>query len=311
MKHQSKYHQPVMLKEAVGGLNICENGVYVDVTFGGGGHARAILEQLKDGHLFAFDQDESARSQLPSDSRITFIHHNFKFLKRFLRYYDVIPVQGILADLGVASFQLDTAEKGFSVKEEGPLDMRMDSDLEVTAADIVNHYEKEGLVKVFSQYGEVRNSKTLARRIIAAREEAPIRTIRRFKKVIDPVVPKKYINRYRAQVFQALRIEVNDELNNLKKFLKQSAQVLEKEGRLVVISYHSLEDRLVKRFTRKGKFENTPSIMSPKRESIADTPPLAPINKKPITPTEKEVKQNRRARSAKLRIAQKVTDDKK
>ena len=298
----TSYHQPVLLQESIDGLNIRENGIYVDATFGGGGHARSILKHLgAKGHLFGFDQDEDVLKNLPEDNRLTFVQHNFRYLKRFLRLHDVKQVDGILADLGVSSHQLDQAERGFSYRFEADLDMRMNQQAELTAQQILNHYSADQLQSMFSQYGEVRNSKTLAMAIVARRKIKPITSSNEFLNLINDLIRGNRA-RYLAQVFQAIRIEVNDEINVLKDFLKQALEVLKPEGRLVVISYHSLEDRLVKNFFRSGNF---------KGEMIKDfygniQRPFKLITRKAVAASTEELKTNPRSRSAKLRIAEKI-----
>ena len=291
-----------MLHESIDALEIKKDGVYVDVTFGGGGHAQAILEKLGDkGKLFAFDQDEDAIKNIIKDKRLTLIRHNYRYLKNFLRYYNALPVDGILADLGISSYQINEAERGFSLRFNASLDMRMNRESLLTAADVVNTYSENELVKIFSSYGEVFNAKTLARKITSSRKEKKIKDINQFREAINDCVDKQNENQYYAKVFQALRIEVNDELESLKSMLAQSAQVLSSKGRLVVISYHSLEDRLVKNIISKGKFEG--EIEKDLFGNASDSP-FSAVNKKPIEATEEETKRNPRARSAKLRIAQ-------
>ncbi len=295
------YHTPVLLNECIDGLNIQPNGVYVDCTFGGGGHSLAILQQLNEkGKLIVFDQDEDARKNLPNDERVVFIPQNFRHLQRFLRLHKIIKVNGILADIGVSSHQFDEVGRGFSIRFDAALDMRMDQRQTITAADILKNFPEQQLHKMFEQYGEVTNAKTLAKTIVLQRSLSPIRTINEFKTAVHTVVkgnPQKYF----AQVFQALRIEVNDELGALKELLQQTITVLIQGGRVAIITFHSLEDRLVKNFFRDGTFENT---------AIDDVyghrfhNPFKVITKKPITATEKELKENTRSRSAKLRVAE-------
>ncbi|SRR5579871_139192 len=297
------YHVPVMLKEVLDGLNIDPSGIYVDCTFGGGGHSSGILQRLNEsGRLFAFDQDAQAKQNLPNDNRVIFVPQNFRHLQRFLRLYKVTAVNGILADLGVSSHQFDEAERGFSLRFDGPLDMRMNKEQSLTAAEIVNHYDEARLHKLFERYGEVTNAKTLAKKIVEERKKQALTTIRNFKNVLSSVV-KGNPNKYFAQVFQSLRIEVNDELGALKEMLQQSPALLKSGGRIAVITFHSLEDRIVKNFYKKGITEPIEDI-NPFGQSI--TPPLQVVTKKPIVPTEKEIKQNPRSRSAKLRIAEKL-----
>ena len=300
---EQSYHTPVLLKEAVDGLKIVADGVYVDCTFGGGGHSKAILEKLgEDGKLIAFDQDEDARRNIPKDPRIIFVPHNFRHLQRFLKLHNINAVDGILADLGVSSHQFDEAERGFSTRHDAPLDMRMDRRQSLTAADVITNYSEQQLHKIFEQYGEVTNSKTLAKTIVELRNSQSLKSIDAFKQALRGVV-KGNPNRYFAQVFQALRIEVNDELGALKEMLQQIPPLLKPGCRATIITFHSLEDRLVKNFFRRGTFEETeenPFIM---QEKVNE---LKVITKKPIEASEEEMKQNPRARSAKLRVVEKV-----
>jgi len=295
------YHTPVLLNECIDGLNIQPAGIYVDCTFGGGGHSRAILQQLNEnGKLFVFDQDEDARKNLPDDERVVFIPQNFRHLQRFLRLHKVWKVEGILADLGVSSHQFDEAGRGFSIRFDAALDMRMDQRQKITAANILKDFSELQLHKMFEQYGEVTNAKTLAKTILSQRSLAPIRTINEFKTALQSVVkgnPQKYF----AQVFQALRIVVNDELGALKELLEQTKAVLQPGGRVAIITFHSLEDRIVKNFFRDGTFEDTAidDVYGHRFEN-----PFKVINKKPVTATDKELKENTRSRSAKLRVAE-------
>jgi 16S rRNA (cytosine1402-N4)-methyltransferase len=298
---QKGYHVPVLLEEVIAGLAIKPEGVYVDCTFGGGGHSRAILSKLgPDGKLIAFDQDEDARQNLPDDSRVLFVPHNFRHLKRFLQLHGFPKVDGILADLGVSSHQFDTAERGFSTRFDADLDMRMDRRQERTAFHILNTYGEAELHKLFEQYGEVTNARTLARTIAEARKVGPIQTIAGFKTAVHAIVkgnPAKYF----AQVFQALRIEVNDELGALEDLLPQLPQVLNSGGRVAIITFHSLEDRLVKVFFRDGGFNLEEDRVFGGKKGISE---LVPVTKKPVTATAEEQKRNSRSRSAKLRIAE-------
>jgi len=297
------YHTTVLLHEAVDGLAIKKNGVYVDATFGGGGHSRLILEQLgPEGRLIAFDQDADAWVNKPDDARLIPVTENFKYLRRFLRLYGHKEVDGILADLGVSSFQFDTAERGFSIRYEGPLDMRMDKRSELTAAKVLQTYSEQQLHLLFEQYGEVRNSKQLAKHIVASRRGTNVQTIDALKALLGPVM-RGNPNRYLAQVFQALRIEVNDELGALKEFLEQAAMSLRPGGRLSIISFHSLEDRIVKQYIKRGRWDEPGEYEEPVK------PLLRPVNPKPIEPTEEELKNNPRSRSAKLRIGERVGGD--
>ena len=298
------YHIPVMVREVVEGLNIKPHGIYVDCTFGGGGHSRAILQQLaSDGKLFAFDQDADARTQIPRDDRLIFVPHNFRHLKRMLRMHKTNQVDGILADLGVSSHQFDEASRGFSTRFHGNLDMRMDTRQALTAAQIVNSYREPELQKIFEQYGEVTNAKTLAKTIIQARGRAPIKTADNFRQAVQQVV-KGNPNRYFAQVFQALRIEVNDELGALKEMLQETPSLLRPGGRIVIISFHSLEDRIVKNFFRKNSFAEDDHSNPFGKETVAKT--LQVITKKPIVPGDAEIRINSRARSALMRIAERT-----
>ena len=295
------YHTTVLLQEAVDGLAIKEDGVYVDATFGGGGHSRAILEKLgPGGKLIAFDQDADAWRNKPEDDRLIPVTENFKYLRRFLRLHGHSEIDGILADLGVSSFQFDTAERGFSIRFDGPLDMRMDKRGELTAAGILKTYSEQQLHTLFEQYGEVRNSKELAKHIVAQRKGRTVQTIGALKALLEPVI-RGNPNKYLAQVFQALRIEVNDELGALKEFLQQAAISLKPGGRLCIISFHSLEDRIVKHFIKRGRWDEAGEY----EDRIV--PLLKPVTPKPIEPGEAELKRNPRARSARLRIGERVT----
>jgi 16S rRNA (cytosine1402-N4)-methyltransferase len=302
------YHTPVLLQECIEGLHIRPDGVYVDCTFGGGGHSLAILKHLNEnGRLIVFDQDEDAKKNLPAgqsglpvDERVIFIPQNFRHLQRFLRLHKTAKVNGILADLGVSSHQFDEADRGFSTRFDAALDMRMDQRQTNTAADILKNFTEVQLHKMFEQYGEVTNAKTLAKTIVSQRSLAPIRTVNQFKTAVHAVVkgnPQKYF----AQVFQALRIEVNDELGALKELLKQTVSVLQPGGRIAIITFHSLEDRIVKNFFRDGTFED-PAIDDVYGHRFEN--PFKVITKKPVTATEKELKKNTRSRSAKLRVAE-------
>jgi 16S rRNA (cytosine1402-N4)-methyltransferase len=299
----SSYHIPVMLQEAIDGLNIRPGGVYVDCTFGGGGHSGAILEKLgPEGKLFSFDQDEDARKNLPDDRRITFIPHNFRHLQRFLRLHQADNIDGIMADLGVSSHQFDEAQRGFSTRFDANMDMRMDQRQTLTAYDIVATYPEQKLHKLFEQYGEVTNAKTLAKAIVNIRSSVSLKTTDAFKNALREVI-KGNPNKYFAQVFQALRIEVNDELGALKEMLQQIPKLLSPGGRIVMITFHSLEDRLVKNFFRRGSFDEPEETPFANDETVNE---LKAITKKPILPSDKEMKQNPRARSAKMRIAEKI-----
>lgn len=297
------YHIPVLLKESIEGLNIDPQGIYIDVTFGGGGHSRQILKKLTSGKLIAFDKDPDTNPLLISDPRFTFIRHDFKFLKNYLGHLDAMPVNGILADLGVSSHQFDTRERGFSYRYDADLDMRMDPDIEISAQDIVNTSSEEELHRIFGMYGEIKNAKTLAARVVKARSEAFIKTTANLVDIINSCVMrgddrKKYI----GQVFQALRISVNDELTSLKKLMESASEVLAKGGRLVVITYHSLEDRIVKNFIKAGNFTGKTETDIYGNLHV----PFKQVNRKPYEPSDREVEENIRSRSAKLRIAEKL-----
>ena len=294
------YHNPVLLSECMEGLNIKPDGVYADVTFGGGGHSRAIMERLDTGHLYAFDQDEDAQANVIDDERFTFIPQNFSYFKNFIQLYHQRKIDGILADLGVSSHQFDTPEKGFSTRFEGQLDMRMSKQNPLDAATVVNTYGQDDLTRILNLYGEVQNARMVASDIVMARESAPIETTTQLKEAVQGRLPRGHENKVLAQIFQALRIEVNHEMEALTAFLSQCADVLNPGGRLVVLSYHSLEDRLVKNFTRTGNAEGI-------EEKDFFGNPLTPyiiINRKPIVPSDEEIAANSRARSAKLRIAE-------
>lgn len=296
-----EYHNPVLLKETVDGLNIQPDGIYVDVTFGGGGHSKEILSRLgANGKLFAFDQDEDAWANALPDEKFTLIQENFRYIKRFLRFHGVKQVDGILADLGVSSHQFDVPERGFSTRFDADLDMRMSKRNELDASKVINEYDEANLKRVFLDYGELKAAPALARTIIEARERATIKTTDELKIVLNKYLPEQFKNKILAQIYQAVRIEVNQEMEVLKEFLEQSLEILKPEGRLSVISYHSLEDRLVKRFMKNGLFEG-----EPERDFFGNfSVPFKNIGKL-IVPSEAEIKLNNRARSAKLRIAEK------
>lgn len=298
------YHQPVLLQESVEALKPSDEGVYVDATFGGGGHAEQLLQQYHGGHLVTFDQDADSLANAPADNRLTLIQQNFRFIKRYLRLFKMIPVNGIMADLGVSSYQIDTPEKGFSTRYQGALDMRMNQQAPLTAAYVVAHYSQEELQQMFSQYGEVRNARQLSHAITEVRTHTPIETTSDLSRVAESVA-KGNRHKYLAQVFQALRIEVNEELESLKALLEQSADVLKPGGRMAVITYHSLEDRLVKNFFRKGTFSG-----ESEKDFYGHTwVPFKEVYKKPLTASNNEMDQNPRARSAKLRVAEKIVEE--
>ena len=299
----SFYHVPVMLNESLDGLNINPKGIFVDVTFGGGGHSREILKRLdKSGRLYGFDQDADAVENIPDDERFVFVRSNFRYLYNFMRYYDAAgQVNGILADLGVSWHHLDDATRGFSFRFDSALDMRMNQQASLTAADVLNGYSEEEISNIFTQYGELRNARRLASAILKARAEKPIATVGDLLEIVKPFEGFDKEKKFLAQVFQALRIEVNDEMSALRDMLRQTMQVLAPGGRLVVITYHSLEDRIVKDFMKTGNFSG--EIVKDFYGNIER--PFRLINNKVIVPTEEEININPRARSAKLRIAEK------
>jgi 16S rRNA (cytosine1402-N4)-methyltransferase len=293
------YHIPVLLQESIQGLEIKPDGTYVDVTFGGGGHSRAILDKLKDGRLIAFDQDKDAESNIPDHIQFTFIRQNFRYMKNFLKLEGITQVDGILADLGVSSHQFDLNSRGFSTRLEGPLDMRMNPDQSTHAGTVINTYDEDRLYRIFREYGEIKNANCVVGRII---ENRPIETTEQLSMAVKDCFPSTKLNKFLAMVFQAIRIEVNQELQALQAFLKQTSDVLKSGGRLVVISYHSLEDRLVKHFMKTGNFEG-------KLEKDFYGKPMVDfrmITGRPIVPGPLEIEENSRARSAKLRIAEKI-----
>ncbi len=298
------YHTTVLLEEATEGLAIQPGGVYVDATFGGGGHSRRILSALgPEGRLIAFDHDADAWRNKPDDDRLIPVTENFRYLKRFLRLHGYPQVNGILADLGVSSFQFDTAERGFSIRYDGPLDMRMDKRLEKTAADILATYSEQQLHQILEWYGEVRNAKQLAKHIVQQRSRTALHTTGSFRAMLAPVM-RGNPNRYLAQLFQALRIEVNGEMDALKELLQQAAECLKPGGRLCIITFHSLEDRIVKQYIKRGKWETTTQAF----EAQPGKMPFSMVHSKPIIPTDTEIKHNPRARSARLRVAEKTDE---
>ncbi|WP_291721037.1 16S rRNA (cytosine(1402)-N(4))-methyltransferase RsmH [Bernardetia sp.] len=306
---ESTYHNPVMLSECIEALNIKEDGIYVDLTFGGGGHSRAILEKLTTGKLYSFDQDSDAQEQakklseeISNPSCFVFVKANFRYLAKYLRMYKVEKVDGILADLGISSHQIDEPTRGFSTRFDADLDMRMDTSTSETAKDILNEYSETELHKLFGIYGEIKNAKTLAKTVVASRINKPIETTTEFKEILNRVAPKKQEFKYYAQAFQALRIEVNQEMEALEDMLLQCADVLKTGGRLVAMSYHSLEDRPLKKIIQTGKFQG--EVEKDFYGNIIK--PFEAVNRKPILATKEEIEQNPRARSAKLRIAEKI-----
>lgn len=300
------YHIPVLLYEVIEHLRIQSDGIYVDCTYGGGGHSKAILEKLNSrGIIVAFDQDEDARRNLPDDPRIVYVPNNFRHLQRFLRLHNLTKVDGILADLGVSSHQFDEEHRGFSTRFNADLDMRMNQRGQITAFHVIQTYSEQELHKLFEQYGEVTNAKTLARKIVEVRSTSSLKTTDAFRNAVRSIV-KGNPNKYFAQVFQALRIAVNDEMEALKEMLQQIPDVLKIHGRVVIITFHSIEDRLVKNFFRRGTFEE------PKEnpfENIVSENKLKLITKKPIVPVENEIKLNPRSRSAKMRVAERIAED--
>lgn len=297
-----EYHNPVLLEETVDGLAIREDGVYVDVTFGGGGHSREILNRLGlKGKLFAFDQDKDALANAIDDERFTLINENFRFIKRFLRFHGIRKVDGILGDFGVSSHQFDVAERGFSTRFESKLDMRMDQQSSLSAHQVVNEYEEKQLREVLYNYGELRNAPKIAKTVVSARKEGVIESSEQLKEILKPFLPMGKEHKILAQIYQAIRIEVNQEIEALKEFLLQTEELLDKGGRLSLISYHSLEDRLVKRFIRSGMFEGEPEKDFYGNISV----PFKKVGNL-IVPTFEEIKKNNRARSAKLRIAKRI-----
>lgn len=305
MTQLTSYHNPVLLKESVDGLDIKPNGVYVDVTYGGGGHSREILSRLGEkGKLYAFDQDPDAQRNLIDDDRFELIAENFRYIKRFLRLYGVKQVDGILADLGVSSHQFNEPDRGFSTRFDSRLDMRMNQKSELDAVKVLNQYEESELRRIFKEYGELRNAPRIAKNIVASRQGSPIETVEDLKKICAPLVPARIENKQMAQVFQAIRIEVNREMEALHEFLEHAKDILKVGGRLCVISYHSLEDRPVKRFIRSGLFEGEPEKNIFGHASV----PFKKVGGL-IVPSKAELKENSRARSAKLRIAKRINQE--
>ena len=298
------YHRPVLLEESLNGLNIQQGGIYIDFTYGGGNHSKAILERLGEGRLIAFDQDPDAEKNLVRDERLLFVRGNFRYVRNYLRYYGIKSIHGALADLGVSSHHFDEAERGFSFRFDSKIDMRMNPDAAKSAMDILNQYPEEDLKTLFSRYGELKNSGRLAGAVCSARRRNKIITTGQFVEAIQDCIPHRGQQKYLAKVFQALRIEVNDELESLKQMLEQTVRFMNKGARLVILSYHSLEDRLVKHFFRTGNVEGT--IEKDFYGNVVS--PLRQVNRNIIQPGLEETKQNPRARSAKLRIAEKLTD---
>lgn len=299
------YHNPVLLNECIQGLSIKPEGVYVDATFGGGGHSKLILNKLNGGKLFAFDQDKNAKYNVLHQSNFKLIQANFRYIKNFLKMEGIIKIDGLLADLGVSSHQFDVAERGFSIRFDGELDMRMNVNSTLSAKDVINDYLEEDLSNVLYKYGELRNSRRIAEEIVSAREGSSINTTAELIDVISDLAPEKYRNQFLARVFQAIRIEVNDEIQALEEMLLSAVELLNLDGRLVVLSYHSLEDRIVKNFMKKGNFAG-----KIEKDFFGNqTKKLKQINSKVIVASDREIKENSRARSAKLRVAEKINDN--
>jgi len=302
MNNNQTYHQSVLLEQSVNGLNIHPDGIYVDVTFGGGGHSKMILKQLgENGKLIAFDQDQDALTNTISDERFLLINENFRHIKRFLRFHEIRQVDGILADLGVSSHQFDVAERGFSTRFDADLDMRMNQRNKLSAFEVINQYEEKQLKHIFLEYGELKNAPKIAYTIVNERKNETIKNSKKLKEILEKLIPPHKSNKILAQIYQAIRIEVNQEIEVLKEFLLQSVDLLKPKGRLSIISYHSLEDRLVKRFMRNGMFEG-----EPERDFFGNYNVPFQIIEKLVVPGEQEIEQNNRARSAKLRIAEKI-----
>jgi 16S rRNA (cytosine1402-N4)-methyltransferase len=298
------YHTPILLDACISGINIKAGGTYVDATFGGGGHAREILKRLTDGKVIGIDQDEDAEKEADriDNKAFTFIPGNFRFIKKYLKMMEITGVDGILADLGVSSHQFDVGERGFSIREEGDLDMRMDRKMSLTAGKVVNSYNEKELARILYQYGEISNARSLASAIVSARINKPVKTTDEFVKIVRRYAPPRIENKYLARVFQAIRIEVNDELGALSEFLNQCPGLLKRQGRLAVISYHSLEDRMVKNLINYGNIDGTAE-----KDIYGNVSrPLKPVNKKPVVPSAGELESNSRAKSAKLRLAERV-----
>lgn len=303
MPENNKYHEPVLLKESIEGLEVKPNGTYIDVTFGGGGHSAEILKRLSEnGRLIAFDQDPDSEANQIDDNRFTFVQSNFIYITNFLRYYSINKVDGILADLGVSSYQFNKAERGFSFRFDAGLDMRMNRTAKISAKEVVNNYSQTELEKIFRRYGEIKNARKMAIAIAQTRQEEPINTVKQLMAAIAHCIPKKNENKALAKVFQALRIEVNKEIENLENFLLKTPQIIKQDGRLVVITYHSLEDRAVKNFIKTGNMQGN---LEKDIYGHAKTP-FSAVNRKVIVPSDEEIQRNNRARSAKLRIARRT-----
>lgn len=305
MTEANIYHIPALLGESIEGLNITSSGVYMDATFGGGGHSRAILSRLgPDGRLLGFDQDLDALRNVPDDDRFNFVHSNFRYAENFMRFYDALPADGILADLGVSFHHFDTAERGFSFRADAPLDMRMNQNASLTAADLINSADERRLRELLRLYGDFRNPRPIVAAIMKARQEAPVTTTLRLAEVVTPALNPRQVKKELAQVFQALRIEVNGEMNALRKFLESTPRILRKGGRLAILTYHSLEDRMVKNFMRAGNIEG--KVEKDFYGNVST--PWKLITRQPLTASAEEVEMNPRARSAKLRVAELATE---
>lgn len=298
----NKYHDGVMIPECLEGMNIEPSGTYVDVTFGGGGHSRAILEQLDNGKLFAFDQDEDAAANILEDGRFTLIRQNFRYATNYLRFYNILPVDALLADLGVSSHQFDADTRGFSIRFDGPLDMRMNQSDDLNAEKVINEYDEEALTRIFRHYGELKSPGKIAGTIVRKREDGHIKTTEALKAALMEVAPKGKDFKFFAKIFQAIRIEVNQELEALRQLLEQCGDLIKKKGRIAFITYHSLEDRMVKNYIRSGNVEG--QIEKDFYGNVLR--PFKAVNRKPIVPSEEEINRNNRARSAKLRVAERI-----
>ena len=302
MTNKTTYHEAVMLKESTEALDIKENGTYVDATYGGGGHSKEILKNLKSGKLYAFDQDPDSEKQKVDSSQLIFINQNFRFISNYLKLYKAIPIDGLIADLGISSHQIDTNERGFAFRTDGPLDMRMSQQGDLTAKKIINEYSEDELTGIFKLYGELKNARQIAKKICNHRIDNPIESTGQLVKCLEGIFPSRFSNKFLAQVFQALRIEVNGEMQALKDLLNQCGEVVKENGRIAFITYHSLEDRLVKNYIRSGNF--TGSLDKDFFGNVLK--PFEAVNRKPILPKEDELSRNNRSRSAKLRIARKI-----
>jgi 16S rRNA (cytosine1402-N4)-methyltransferase len=302
MANQTTYHDAVMLKESTEALDIKPDGIYVDVTYGGGGHSKEILKNLTTGKLYAFDQDPDSEKEKTTSDNLIFINQNFRYLTNYLRMYQALPIDGLLADLGISSHQIDTDGRGFAFRSDGPLDMRMSQQGELTAAKVVNEYSEQALTEMFSQYGELKNSRQVARKIVEARTENPFTSTSQLASCVEKLFPARFKHKFLSQVFQAIRIEVNGELEALKELLSQCGETIKENGRIAFITYHSLEDRLVKNYIKSGNFKG-----ELKKDFYGNViKPFEAVNRKPLLPSEEELLRNNRSRSAKLRVAVKL-----